>query len=533
MGRATVEDVKLRCDDAWKHKENWRSLIQSAMEMAMPQRNTYDTPTEGARKADNVFDMTLQHSLVRLANRLQSDITPADTRWAKFVPGPLVPENAKFRARADLERLGKTMFAAIQVSNFDTVVNEFYLDLGIGTGFMMVLEGDFRSPVRFVAVPESEAAIEEGPWGTVEGVYRKREMPKRLIKRHWPDANFAEKDGEDEADRKRKVKVVEATYYDADADIWYYDVVVVANDNKANSERILEREYEESPWLVTRWIKVAGERQGRGPVIFALPDARTANKVKELILRNAALAVSGVWTAVNDGVLNTNSIRITPGNVIPVGRNAGALGPSLQPLEFGGRFDVAQLVLEDLQMSIKKAMLDNQLPPDAQGYKATATFIIERMKELQQDIGSPFGRIMSEFIRPLCQKVLAILNRQGIINIPRKLLDGAFVDVQVTSPLAMAQNLNDVETTVKWLQIVQQFGQEALILGTKIEDIPEWLADKLGVDTKLVRPAEERDSMQKMAGQMLASRNQAMAANSNQPGNAIPLGGGAPPAMAA
>jgi hypothetical protein len=54
-----------------------------------------------------------------------------------------------------------------------------------------------------------------------------------------------------------------------------------------------------------------------------LADAKTLNKVKELLLRNAALAVSGVWMARNDGVINANSVRIFPGAVLPVRSTAG------------------------------------------------------------------------------------------------------------------------------------------------------------------------------------------------------------------
>lgn len=530
MARLSVVDVKHRSKAAWKRKNNWRSLMQSAMEMAMPQRNTYDSPTEGQRKGSNLFDATLQLSLVRFANRLQAELTPAFQEWAQYVPGPLVPDERRTRARAELQGLTKATFAAIQVSNFDTAVGEFYMDLGLGTGYMMVLEGNIKQPVNYVTVPESECAPQEGPWGTIDGVYRQRKMPRHQIKQHWPDAEVSEPAGMTDDDRRKDVSVIEATYYDYDAGVWYYDVMIDSGDNKAgpDPERVVERTYDESPWIVTRWIKVTGEVQGRGPVLFALPDAKTANKVKELILRNAALAVSGVWTAVKDGVLNTAAIRIQPGMVIPVGRNGGALGPSLQPLEFGGRFDVAQLVLEDLQMSIKKAMLDNQLPPDDQGYQATATFIVARMKELQQDIGSPFGRIMSEFIRPLMRKTLHILNRIGAVNVPKNLLDGAFVDVQVTSPLAMVQNLNDVDVAVRWQQIIASMGQEAMMLGMKIEDAPEWFAEKMGVDTALVRDKTERSNMQQMFGQMMAQQGNVVPGQFRQ-GQTVPPGGQQPP----
>ena len=84
---------------------------------------------------------------------------------------------------------------------------------------------------------------------------------------------------------------------------------------------------------------------GRGPVLNVLADIKTANKVVELILRNAAFAIKGVWQGEDDGVLNPSNIEIVPGAVIPIA--VGSKG--LRPLESPGRFDVSQLVLEPLQ----------------------------------------------------------------------------------------------------------------------------------------------------------------------------------------
>ena len=41
---------------------------------------------------------------------------------------------------------------------------------------------------------------------------------------------------------------------------------------------------------------------GRGDVLTVLPDIKTLNKVVELTLKNAAIAVTGIWQAEDDGV---------------------------------------------------------------------------------------------------------------------------------------------------------------------------------------------------------------------------------------
>ena len=53
--------------------------------------------------------------------------------------------------------------------------------------------------------------------------------------------------------------------------------------------------FETNPYIIFRWSLSSGELYGRGPVMRALPDIKTANKVVELVLKNATIAVSGIW----------------------------------------------------------------------------------------------------------------------------------------------------------------------------------------------------------------------------------------------
>ena len=75
--------------------------------------------------------------------------------------------------------------------------------------------------------------------------------------------------------------------------------------------------FETNPYIIFRWSVVSGELYGRSPILRALPDIKTANKVVELVLKNATIAVSGIWQADDDGVINLANINLTPGAIIP------------------------------------------------------------------------------------------------------------------------------------------------------------------------------------------------------------------------
>lgn len=516
MARESLDALLKRTKKAWDDKEQWRAQLQDAYTLALPMRNLYNQQSRGVVKNDVVFDSTLPNSTVRFANKLQSELVPPFQKWMNLVIGSFFKGQLKEEQRREfqllLNQVRDRFFAILRGSNFDTAVNEFFLDLAVGTGIVLVVEGNDDMPINFVCVPQFQVALEAGAFGTVGAVYRKHMVVARNIPRMWRDIGEGkdarkprdwEKWLDDNSDKD--VEVSEATYLDIDREIWWYDVVIKGafEGGKRKGVRIVTREYPENPFIVSRWIKAADEVQGRGPVLFALPDAKVLNKVKELVLKNASLAISGVWTVTDDGVLNPANIVIRPGVIIPVRSNGGGqLGPSIQQLEFKGKFDVAQLIIADLNTTIKTAMMDNQLPPD-EGPVKSATEVIAKIKELQQDIGSPFGRMKREFINPLIQRTLNLMIEAGLLNIPgvrRFRVDGTGVDVEILSSIAQAQNISDVESTVNWMEMNNALiGPQIFGMAARLEDFPALSAEKLGIDPKLLRSVDEKVRLQQMA----------------------------------
>lgn len=517
----TVEDKMARSKAAWRKQSQWESLYRDAYRFGMPQRNGFEQQVPGTQKgAYEVFDSTAVTAVPRFASRLQDNMCPAFQRWLKFEAGPMVPKNMRGKVNKTLQQVEERFFAILDQTNFTTAFHEFAQDLCAGTGIMFVEEdfGKARSAVyRCTAIAPNEAAIEEGTYGTVEGLYRKRKIAARLIEREWPDAVLTGRLKEAADDPQKcddEVELEECIYFEPDDQKYHYDVIDCTD--KASILR-KERRYNEAPFICARWMKASNEVHGRGPLLQALPDIKTLNKVVELVLKNATLAITGVYTGVNDGVLNPAAVKIVPGAVIPVSSNGGVRGPSLQALQRSADFNVAELVMEDLRMGIKKMLLDNTLPPDT-GPVRSPTEIAARLKELASDIGAAFGRIMFEFVQPFVNRVLGIMSRAGLLaDIGEVKVTGYLVNLKVTSPLARLQNSQDVEAVLNWLAMIGQLGPEMVALGAKIEELPEWFGQKLGVPADLIREQGEREEIQTNVVQLIAAQQQAAAQQAQPP----------------
>jgi len=497
MAEVPVEEIKKRYKIANTHKEQWRSIYEEAYEYALPMRNLYDGYYEGdvpgQNKMKRVFDSTAIHSTARFANRIQSSLFPPQRPWCRLQPGNEIPEQRKIEVQQVLDLYTEKMFGVMSQSGFDLAMGEFLLDLAVGTAVMLIQPGDEVTPIRYTAVPAYHITFEEGPNGSVDAVYRKFKRPFAVIEREWPDADIPDElRKEYEDDPTQKVELLEATYTH-DGQI-HYCLMPFEKEYK-----IVHRNLKSFPWVISRYMKASNERYGRGPVLYALPDIKTLNKVVELTLKNASISIGGVFTAVDDGVLNPQAISIVPGAVIGVSSNGGPRGPSLQPLPRSGDANLSQIVANDLRLNIKKTLLDESLPPDNMSARS-ATEIVERMKELSQNLGAAFGRLITETMFPIVRRSMELMDEMGMIELPLK-VNGLQVTVTPVSPLAMASNMDKLNEVVQFMQISQALGPQGQTL-LKMDMVGDYIADQLGIPAKLRTSQQERQQMAQMQMQM-------------------------------
>jgi len=508
------EDIIKRAELAQRKKDEFESLYRDAYEFALPQRQLYghwEGQSQGAKKMARVFDSTAINSTQRFANRLQSGIFPPQRKWCRLEPGQDIPKERHAEALAILDQYNEKMFTVIKQSNFDIACGEFLLDLAVGTAGMLVLPGDDVQPINFIPVPMFLISYEEGANGQVDKVYRRMRMKGEAITQQWKDAKLPESVSQRITTKPTDdVELLEATVYDPDRGDWSYHVI-----DKTSREEIVFRKMKTSPWIISRYSKVAGEVYGRGPLLTALPDIKTLNKTLELVLKNASLAISGVYTAADDGVLNPATVKLVPGAIIPVARNGGPQGESLKPLARSGDFNVSQIIIQDLRANIKRTLLDESLPPDNMSARS-ATEVVERMKELAQNLGSAFGRLINETMIPLVSRILSVMDERGLIDLPLQ-VNGLEVKVSPVAPLAMAQNMEEINNIVQFMQLTANFGAEGQ-LAVKTGDLIDFLGDKLGVPSSIRNTPAERAFLMDEQRKLQQQDQMAMAMAGNQQG---------------
>ncbi|MCK5607360.1 hypothetical protein KAR91_36085 [Candidatus Pacearchaeota archaeon] len=487
----SFEKLLSRATKGFTENDTNRSLFEDAYEHLLPYRNTY-THRGGTQNTPTVqYDSTGMNAAANFVNTMQSNFTPVFTRWAELKAGPGIEEKQRKKFNKELEKLTDVIFTYLNASNFATATAEMYFDWGIGTGALWLHEGDQDQPLNFMATPMSEMGLVEGRFGTVDGRFRRYKIKARLIKSTWPNVKVSLDQTLQDIIREKpddEVELIEANYYDPDDFVWRYEVLY-----EASKHRIVEKTFLEEICFTPRWMKIPGYTLGIGPFTLGMPDIKTLSKMKEYMLRNAALSVFGVYTVASNGGFNPNAMKIQPASLIPVERNGGPNGPSIQPLASTGKFDIQEFMVRDLQESIRKTLLDNRLP-EPQATPTTAFEISQRIKEFQQDIGSAYGRAMFEYIQPLFKRVVGILSRKGLIQLPEGFaIDNFFVQVQVVSPLAQTQALEDVQKLMQAYQMAAGVHPQLGLIGFDIAKIPQWLTEKTGSPASMLREIQPEE----------------------------------------
>lgn len=404
--------------------ENLQQMYKRALDTRAPWINRWDS----ARKytmptadddAATLFDATAADAVDNLAASMYSLLTPPESLWLNLV--------RESEASPDAAPAVAALRANLNDSNFYTTIHQCYMDLVVlGTACLFMSENPIGadSAFSFTAIPMYDIAILPG------AVFHTASMPAREVMEKYPSwtppADLRERIKKDPEIPLKLVQSLVGTdfvaWLDAGGDI--------------ENNIVARGTFETNPYLIFRWSVASGELYGRSPVLRALPDIKTANKVVELVLKNATIAVSGIWQADDDGVINLSNINLTPGAIIP--KAVGSSG--LTPLASGADFDVSQIILKDLRERIRHALLADRLGLLSEK-EMTATEIMARNADMMRILGATYGRLLHEFIRPLVDRGLQILSRRGAIEKISLHSDAELKYIAPIAQMAAAENL--------------------------------------------------------------------------------------------
>jgi hypothetical protein len=485
-----------------KHQEVAR-IIDDCYEYCLPLRQRSYMSSPGDRRTDRLFDTTACEAIQDFASNWLDDIWPTDSAPFAFNAGKAVADNVRSEVDRALQPVAEDIIATINDSNFRAAAHEAGLDYAIASGVLMIEDGDAVDPINCTALPLSECWLGLGPRGRKDRLYRPRKLKVSDIEVLWPKMTWPQ--GMSEAsnpDAELEVlEGIERDYSVRGTERWNYRAVL-----KEKAYPIASGTYEghgSCPFIAFDYMRVASEILGRGPAQIAMPDIKTLNLIKEMILEYGDLAIGGLWQAEDDGVINPDTIVLEPRTIIP--KAAGSKG--LEAIEIAGDFNLSQIVVENLQMTIRRVFNINDLGPP-QGTPASATEILQRTADRAKRQAGPYSRSITEFLFPVVRRVAHIRVKQGAIKLPA--IDGRTVVLKPLSPLTRAQAQDEILRHDRTLEMIAaRFGPQAVNLLVKQEEYGQWLGQKMGFNPNLMRNKVELKQLAQMVASLAQQANQA------------------------
>ncbi|AZS06555.1 portal protein [Alteromonas phage ZP6] len=455
----TPEAIIKRVSQLESDRQNVENKWEQIGTYVVPHRGEFYKDNNSENEVDwtnpELFDSTAVRACTILASSIHGALTNPSVRWfdLRFRDDQL---NKNTDAASWLNKAAQTMYFAIQDSNFNLEIGETYTDIcSFGSSFpSLEQEGKgAETSLVFGTIPLNECFFEEDHKGNVKCFYRKLEWTVSQIEskfKELPDS-LKEKDSTD------KVNLIYCIYQ---RDNYSEATSSVAETRRrygykyimCNTKEVIGKEggYYEMPVWIARWRKAADSRWGYSPAMISMPDIRTLNKLVEIILTAAEKAIDPPMKATERGLMS--DLDLSAGGLTMVRDMEG-----LMPLESRARFDVSQLQREQLMSSIRECFHVDELQLK-NSPAMTATEVQVRYELMQRMLGPTVGRLQSDVLGPMLQRVFNILYREGLLPDMPDGVDSS-VDIQYTGPLARAQKSDLAMSTERWLQGVAQLSE--------------------------------------------------------------------------
>jgi len=162
---------------------------------------------------------------------------------------------------------------------------------------------------------------------------------------------------------------------------------------------------------------------------------------------------------------------------------------------------------EQRRAAIRDAFYVNQLMMQS-GPQMTATEVVQRNEEKMRLLGPVLGRLQSELLRPMIDRVFAILLRNKMFRPAPDFLAGQDIQIEYVSPLAKAQKTSELQSIMRAIEIFGSLSNVAPVFDyVNIDNLVTHLADIIGVPAKVLNSKSEvrniRQQKQQQAEQQM------------------------------
>lgn len=508
--RSLYERLNARANEVKSQRVTTEDTWQQIADNMLGRRDFVSVHTPGRQRNQRIYDDTSKVSGGLLSGAIHATmVSPAGKWFALSFEEPRLQDIAA--AREWLALVEKRLYAAIRApkANFHAQLSETFTDLiNFGTGAIFVEDVPGQG-IRFSTRPLQDLYLAEDPAGRVDTVVRCFKLTARQAVALWGgDAKAANRalggSGAENRHDYMHIVVPREDHVVGNIDVtgkpWASFFLSVADRTVMD-----EGGYEEMPYALPRWEQDAGEVYGRGPGWNALSTQKMLNEMMKVTLTAAQKTVNPPMMVDSGGGVLPGDLVFHPNAIIPIDANTTSMNPPIQPLPFGGNFSITQSMIQDARQAVQSAF-HHQLVETIRDPRMTATQVLELSAQMQRHLAPILGRLETELLEPIIERVFAIEARSGRLPPAPPELAGQPLKIDYVSPVARAQQTSDARAIIDFSGFASELSQAA----PGVLDVVDFdagmrdLADALGVPPTMIRDAREVATRRAAAAQQAA-----------------------------
>jgi len=483
INKEQIEKITTRCQDLIDLNSTWTSTFQELAEWNLPRKSYITREKTKGQKTDltKLYDSTAIRGLKIMAAGFHSNLTNPSSKWFN-----LRTRNLEIMKNKDIQLWFKEVediiFGALTSSNFDTTMQEFYINSGcFGTGIVLTLE-DVAEKIRFTEIPIEQVVMEEDAYGRVNRIYRTFPLTAQQAFDLWGD-----KAGEavTETQKKKPNDILKFLHYVGpreERDPSKSNSVNMAYKSiwieKSKEHLIGEGGFLSNPYAVGRFYKDTADVFGYSPAMDVLADTKLVNAMVKTLLRSAMKQADPPLIVPHRGFIAP--LNANPGKINY--RDEKTPNDAITPFPTGSNAGFAFEVIQATQQNIEKAFFVPLFQALSNITKQmTIPEVQRRISENMVLLGPVVGRFTQEMLDPIVLRVFDILFAAGEIPIPPVEIQGQDLDIVYISPLARAQKESEIFS-------LQAFMQDIGMVATAIPNV----LDKLNGDEAIDQIAKIR-----------------------------------------
>ena len=487
-----------RFDRLQGQRENWETHWQEVADYMQPRKaDVTKRRARGDKRMEQVFDSSPIQAVELLAASLHGMLTNPSTPWftLRFKDEEIQNED---EAKLWLEASTDAMYTAFNRSNFQQEIFELYHDLiTFGTAAMFIEEDD-DDIIKFSTRHINEVFIAENDKGRIDTIYRKFKISARAAIQKFGEAVSADVQTKAKKDPYEEIEILHAVYPRTDFNPNKRDKANMPFESVymeyKNGNELSVGGFREFPFVVPRYLKASNEIYGRSPAMTALPDVKMLNEMSKTTIKAAQKQVDPPLLVPDDGFL-------LPVRTVPGGLNFYRSGTRdrIEPLNIGANNPLGLNMEQQRRESIRAVFYVNQLMMQ-QGPQMTATEVIQRNEEKMRLLGPVLGRLQSELLKPLIDRVFAVLLRNNMLPQAPEFLSGRDVEIEYVSPLAKAQKSTELQSIMRAVEILGSLANVAPVFDyVNFDNLVKHLADIVGVPQKILKTQSQVNAERQQA----------------------------------